>query len=339
MGVKSVALKRLESIKGFLASHETFVQILLLIFISSVIYLPRVGQLRYYKDDWYYVLDGLYGGPAIFNEMFSIDRPARGPFFQIYFSLFGASPLPYHLGQYLWHVLAAMSALWLFRMVWPERVRQAFFAALFFLIYPGYLWWVSGIEYQPMMASLFFQVLSISLTIKAILSKKLLHKIILVIGSIASGWGYLVLVEYAVGMEFFRLALIFVLLNRKNINSIYRRIFQALRVWLYTSFLIPTGFLFWRVFFFSSSRGATNLSAQLSPFLDAPRQALKTWLVGIVRDGLTVSTFAWIEPFSQSFWNLSLNEIIIGLFFASLLVVFVYVVCYLLSESLSSEGK
>jgi hypothetical protein len=330
---------RFESMKRFITKKEILFQIVLLIVISGAIYLPRVGQLQYFKDDWYYVLDGTYGGPAVFNEMFAIDRPARGPFFQAYFSLFGANPLPYHLGHYFWRVCAALAALWLFRMLWPHRARQAFFAALFFLIYPGYLWWTSGIEYQPMVVSLFLQVLSIALTVKAILSPKLLHKAIFALGSILTGWGYLALVDYAIGMEFFRLGLIFVLVNRENNVSFLRKGIQTIKAWLYSSFLIPAGFLFWKIFLFTSERKVTDLGAQLAPFLESPRQALKLWLVGIVRDGLTVSVLAWIEPFSQSFWNLSLNEIIIGLVFAGLLIGFVFAVSHLLSEPSTEDGK
>ena len=318
--------------KRLISNKDIHLQIVLLVVISAAIYLPRIGQLQYYKDDWYYVLDGLYGGPAVFNEMFAIDRPARGPFFQAYFSLFGANPLPYHLGHYFWRVAAAITALWLFRMIWPRQSRQAFFAALFFLIYPGYLWWTSGIEYQPMVVSLCLQVLSIALTVKAILSEKLLPKVIFTLASVLTGWGYLALVDYAIGMEFFRLAVIFVLINRENPVSFLRKGMQTLKVWFFSSFLISAGFLFWKVFLFTNERKVTDLGAQLATFDDAPIQALKLWLVGIVRDGLTVSVLAWIEPFSQSFWNLSLNEIIIGLIFAGLLIGFVFAVKQLLSE-------
>jgi len=325
--------------KRLISNKEILLQIVLLIVISAAVYLPRIGQLQYYKDDWYYVLDGLYGGPAVFNEMFAIDRPARGPFFQAYFSLFGANPLPYHLGHYFWRVSAALAALWLFRIVWPRQTRQAFFAALFFLIYPGYLWWTSGIEYQPMVVSLFLQVFSIALTVKAILTKNLLQKVILVLGSILTGWGYLALVDYAIGMEFFRLAILFVLVNRENNISFLHKGIQTIKVWFFSSFLIPAGFLFWKIFLFTSERKVTDLGTQLAPFIDAPIQALKLWLVGIVRDGLTVSVLAWIEPFSQSFWNLSLNEIIIGFIFAGLLIGFVFAVSHLPSESSIENEK
>ena len=324
---------RFGSMRRLFANKESFLQIILLLLISGVTYLPKIGDLQYYKDDWYYVLDSLYGGPAIFNQMFAIDRPARGPLFQIYFSLFGINPLPYHLGHYFWRVLAALAALWLFRMVWPRQIRQAFFAALFFLIYPGYLWWPSGIEYQPMVVSLFLEVFSIALTVKAILSSKLLNKVIFALGSVLSGWGYLALVDYAIGMEFFRLGLIFILVSRVEHSTLPRKGFQTIKTWFLSSFFIPAAFLFWRIFLFTSGRRATDVGIQLTPLMDAPKQILKRWLVGVVRDGLTVSTFAWIEPFSQSFWNLSLDEIIIGLVYAALLIGFVYATCHLLSES------
>ena len=258
--------------------------------------------------------------------------------FQAYFSLFGANPLPYHLGHYFWRLSAALAALWLFRMIWPGRDRQAFFAALFFIIYPGYVWWTSGIEYQPMVVSLCLQVLSIALTIKAILSPKILGKSIFILGSILTGWGYLSLVDYAIGMEFFRLGLIFVLVNReKNLSSL-RKGFQTIKVWFYTSFLIPGGFLFWKMFLFTNARKVTDLGIQLSPFIEAPRQIIKLWLVGVVRDGLNVSFLAWFEPFNQYFWNLNLNEIIIGLIFAAFLIGTVFASSHLLKEPPTKEG-
>lgn len=325
--------------KRITANKETFFQVVLLLVVSALSYLPRIGELQYYKDDWYYVLDGLYGGPAIFNHMFAIDRPARGPFFQAYFSIFGANPLPYHLGHYFWRLGAALAALWLFRQVWPRQTRQALIAALFFILYPGYLWWPSGIEYQPMVVSLCLQVLSIAFTVKAILTPGWPKRILLVIGSLLTGWGYLALVDYAIGAEFFRLALIFALVNREDRFSFLRKGYQAMRIWLYTSFLIPAGFLFWKIFLFTGERKVTDLSTQLAHFLDAPRHVLKLWLVGTLRDGLSVSSLAWIEPFSQSFWNLSPNEILTGLVFAALLITFVFFAFRRTAGPVAGNGK
>ena len=78
---------------------QYLVPVAVLLVASALAYLPNLLQATVYRDDWYYVLDRLIGGPGIFQAMFSIDRPARGPFFELYYLLFGIHPLPYHLAS------------------------------------------------------------------------------------------------------------------------------------------------------------------------------------------------------------------------------------------------
>src|SRR5687767_13685074 len=91
------------------------VEILLILVIAAVTYLPNLSQATIYRDDWYYVMDRMIGGPGIFQEMFRIDRPARGTLFEGYFQLFGIQPFPYHMSSFLWRAAAGVAALWLFR--------------------------------------------------------------------------------------------------------------------------------------------------------------------------------------------------------------------------------
>jgi hypothetical protein len=51
-----------------------------------------LGKFSYYRDDWYYMYDGLVGGGGIFVEMFRHLRPARGPLYEFLFGLFGHQP-------------------------------------------------------------------------------------------------------------------------------------------------------------------------------------------------------------------------------------------------------
>src|SRR3989337_1030106 len=170
-------------LKNRIFSNRIF-HIVVLIVISALTHLVRVAELSYFKDDWYYVYDAFIAGPGIFRAMFSIDRPARGIFFEIYYSLFGPNPLPYHLSAFAWRMLAVFGALWLFDMLWPKERRASFYMAVLFALYPGYLWWISAIEYQPMIASLALQVFSMALTVKALQTDKSLSKALLVIGAI-----------------------------------------------------------------------------------------------------------------------------------------------------------
>src|SRR5690348_15025486 len=128
-------------------------EILFIAVISALVYLIKTDRATYFRDDWYYAYDGYIAGPSIFKVMFSSDRPARGPFFALYYLLFGPAPLAYHIGMYIWRLLGAYSALWLFHILWPRQRSANFFMALLFAVYPGFLWWPQGIEYQPMVAS------------------------------------------------------------------------------------------------------------------------------------------------------------------------------------------
>src|SRR5512141_1728797 len=112
------------------SSRSYLVPVALLLVASALAYLPNLLQATVYRDDWYYVLDRIIGGPGIFQAMFSIDRPARGPFFEAYYLLFGVHPLPYHLASYLWRFLSGLAALWLFRLLWPQQRRAAMWMAL-----------------------------------------------------------------------------------------------------------------------------------------------------------------------------------------------------------------
>ncbi len=181
--------------------------------ISALVYLLSVNQFSYYRDDWYYAYDGYIAGPSIFKVMFSSDRPARGIFFGIYYLLFGAHPLPYHLGIYLWRLIGAYAALWLFHLLWSRKRAANFAMSLLFLVYPGFLWWVQGIEYQPMVASVTLHTLSFALTLAAIKSQNKIAQVTLWASSILTGLTAIALVDYAVGMEAFRILCIFVFIS------------------------------------------------------------------------------------------------------------------------------
>jgi hypothetical protein len=297
--------------------------IAVLIIIAALTYLIRAGELTYFKDDWYYVYDAFIAGPGIFREMFSIDRPARGFFFEIYYSLFGSNALAYNLSVFMWRILATISALWLFDMLWPKQRRAAFFMAVLFVLYPGYLWWVSPIEYQPMIASLALQVFSIALTITAIQADKNLLRIIYTGSAILTGWAAIWLVDYAIGMEFFRFLCVIFIVQRSRPTSInWSTLLQSMRKWAVYS-IIPLGFLIWRIFFFSNERKATDITLQLGALFSNPAETTFRWLVQWLQSILNVGLLAWVVPFSQNFYGLRLRELFAGLALAALVAVLV----------------
>ncbi|CAG0981183.1 hypothetical protein ANAEL_01755 [Anaerolineales bacterium] len=319
---------------------KPFPEILLLLLISAVVYLPYIGSLTYYKDDWYYIYDGMIGGAKVFHEMFRIDRPARGFFFEWYFLLFGANPLPWHLGAFIWRALSAAGALWIFNILWSRGRKFAFLVALLFAIYPGYFWWISAIEYQPMIASLALQVFSIAFTLKAIQSQNRMEQAAYAIGSVLTGWIYIALVDYAIGMEAFRFLCAFLLVNRDFQGGTWNRLWSTLKVWAWT-LLIPLGFMLWRTFFFTNERKATDIGGQLSVFIGNPVATVVDWSFQLYNSLLNLSVLAWINQFPAFVQAMRLRDIAIGLLLVVvviMLVAFIERQIKLLAESKNVDG-
>ena len=316
-------------------------EIIFLLFISAIVYLPHIGNLTYFKDDWYYVYDGLVGGAKIFHEMFSIDRPARGFFFEWYFSLFGANPLPWHIGAFLWRGLSAVGALWIFDMLWKENRKFNFIAALLFAIFPGYFWWISAIEYQPMIASLALQVFSIAFTLKAIRPRKRSEKAAYIIGTVLTGWSYIALVDYAIGMEAFRFIAVYLLVTRDSQSVFWNRLLVSVKAWAWTV-IVPLGIMIWRVFFFTNERKATDIGGQLSVFLGNPVATTMDWLFQIYNSLLNLSVLAWIDQFPAFVQMMRLRDTAFGILLAvvvGLLVVFTERRIKLSAESKDVDGS
>jgi hypothetical protein len=300
-------------------------EIAVLILVSALVYLPNVGKLTLYKDEWYFIHDASIAGPSVFINMFAIDRPARGLFFEIYYALFNYHALPYGIGAFIWRVIAIIGALWLFQLLWPRNRKVAFGAAMLFAVYPGYLWWVSPIEYQPHMASLALEVFSIVLTLKAIQSGRPFVKAVYAVTAILTGWAYIALVDYAIGMEIFRFLCVFLLVRRAQnpkAVSFWKNGIQTVRTWLLYG-IIPVGILIWREFFFTNTRKATDASLQLGMLISNPGSTAMNWLIHLFQSILNVSMFAWVSPFVNSFFDLHLRDIGIALFIMCIVILIV----------------
>jgi hypothetical protein len=295
-----------------------WIEIPALAFISAIIYLLSINQFSYFRDDWYYAYDGHIAGASIFKVMFSSDRPARGIFFGIYYLLFGAQPLPYHIGAYVWRLLGAYSALWLFHLLWSRQRLANFSMALLFVTYPGFLWWVQGIEYQPMIASLCLHTFSIALTLAAIQSTRKVTQALLWAGSILTGLTAIALVDYAVGMEAFRILCIFLLIaSRQPDLAFIRKITQTIRASL-LPLTIPLLFIIWKIFVFKGDRKATDISFQISDLLRAPLETTLLWGSNLFTSSINVSFLAWWTPLKQYYSYLQQNDLWIGLIIATI---------------------
>ncbi len=296
------------------------VEIALLLVVSGLTYLPNLLQATIYRDDWYYAMDRLIGGPGIFQAMFSIDRPARGSFFEVYYQLFGVSPLPYHLTSFLWRFLGGLAALWLFNLLWPKQRTASLFMALFFILFPGYLRWMEGFENQPRIASSCLEALSFGLTLKAISTSRTVPKIAAWVGAVITGWAYIALVDFGMGMEIFRLLCVFIFIGQnQTYGSIIKRGVQTVRAWAVAG-LVPVGFLFWKLVIFHNERPATDIGRQLGVFFNSPLSTGFWWFIRLFQSTADVALLSWVTPALQEFFGIRLRDAAIDLLIALLVL-------------------
>ena len=321
----------------FKSNYQRIIEIILIVVIASLAYLPNITKASIYRDDWYYAMDRLIGGPGIFQEMFSIDRPARGPLFEAYFQLFEVQPLAYHISSFAWRVLGGLAALYLFNLLWPGKKRTALFMALAFTLFPGYSRWLEGFENQPRIISSFLEVLSIALTLQAIKSTRKLPKTAAWTGSILAGWAYIALVDFSIGMEFFRLLSVFLLIGHQIPDMPFiKKSIQTLKAWSLAA-LIPGVFLFWRLFIFHNQRPTTDVGLQLSYLINSPVHTGLEWLIRLAQSSINIAVLAWTMPSSQTLFNFSVAEIVWGFILAILAVVIFLAADYILNKNKAAE--
>lgn len=294
----------------------------LLLVASALTYLPLVHRIGYLNDDWYLMYDAHTQGPAFFHDVYQVDRPARAYVLGAAYILFGDNALYYHLSGYLFRFLSAVAFFWILERLWAGRSKVNFSTALLFLLYPGFLSQVNPIDYQSQLLSLCLSMVSIALTIKAIQTTGRLQRIFLTILSILLGIEYLALIDYFIGLELLRLAIVLVLVLREQFASLREKLIRTFLRWL--PFAAGPGiFLIWRLFFFEADRRATNIGAQLGQLFTSPLVGL-WWLVFLVQDVFNVLLVAWGYPLYTIAYQMRLRDTLLGFglaAFVTLLVV------------------
>jgi hypothetical protein len=301
----------MNKVKSFLKSRN-FLIVAMLIIVAGLAYLPFVGQFGYFNDDWYLMYAARVKGATVFREIFSIDRPLRTLVMTPAYWLFGQNPLYYNLSAYFFRLIGGIGFYWLLHMLWPRQRAATTSMALLFLIYPGFLSQFNGIDYQSQMVSLAAAVLSLGLTLAAIQSKNKLSKFLLYLLSGLLAYLYIGLVDYFIGFELIRVAIIFLFVAQKE-RTIGKRIVQTIRMWLpLVMLLIPL--IAWRLFFFESERAATDVGLQLGSIVQSPLTTSLRWLSTLFLDSIDVLVLAWGQPLSSLLpWIWTRNLLLLGL--------------------------
>lgn len=277
--------------------NRIILPILFLIILSAVAYLPLISRFGYTHDDWYLMYSAGAYGPSVFRDIFSVDRPMRALVMIPAYLLFGENPLYYNLSAYFFRVLGALAFFWILSLLWSRARTATTLIAALFVIYPGFLSQPNGIDYQSHIMGLASALFSVALTLKAILSESRATKLGLHFLAMLTAVFYLGQMEWYIGFEFFRWACVF-LLAARNGGTLLHKARRAVE-WAYPALAGPGLFLIWRIFFFESERGATDVDFQFLQFIQYPIQTLYHWTVQVAQDLFDVTLAAWVIPLAQ----------------------------------------
>jgi hypothetical protein len=293
-------------------------ELVLMLVVSGLIYLPFITQFGYYNDDWYSMYAARVAGTNAFHEMYSIDRPGRAYVMIPLYKLFQGNPLYYSISAYVLRLLGALCLLWLLRLIWRKQTRETFLIAFLFLIYPGFLSMPNAIDFQSHLVGITLAFLSLGLSVYAFEQPLGTKWILLCLAAIFTGWAYLSQMEYYLGFEAIRL-LLFGLLVYRNNPSWKTTIGTTLKSWLPYA-IIPLAYLVWRIFFFQNERTTTDVGFQLGALVHAPLTTLYQWTQSFIQSFLNVTLLAWTVPLSQFSFNLDVPHSMRGVLLAFLVV-------------------
>jgi hypothetical protein len=286
----------MQKIKDQFQKHETLVSILLIALVTAVTHLVHAAQFGIYRDSWFLFTGGHIDGPAKFFQIWSIDRPGVAYLFAAAYSLLGDTLLAYNLAIVSLRFLGALGLLWALRMLWPKARVQTLLVVLLFIVYPGFIQLPNSMEYLPHITSLALFIFSVAFMIKAIQTGNRTVKILLILVSLVFTGLYLFLMEYYVGMEGLRLALLWLLVVRLNPGKSFPRRAADLAKKYLPFAIVVAAFLYWRVFIFSNTRSSTDIGSMAGNILRSPLLGGLTWLTTLIKDYFETAFFAWTVP-------------------------------------------
>ncbi len=277
-----------------LQKREALITVLLVAAMAVLAYLSMAGQLGFYRDDWHVVWSGTVRGPLSVFDLHLVDRPFMGAVYTAAYFVLGNNPLAWYLYAFALRLAGGLAFLGLVRGLWPSRRWETTAMALLFVVYPGFLQMPEANAYQAHLTALLAGLLSLALTVQALKSGRRRTAAALTVLAVLSALFSYMIMEWMVGLEGARLALIVYWTLRRQPARLdaARKVFLR---WLPT--LAAAGvFLFWRLFIFKSARPVTDTGALKQMYLSNPLGMLLRLAVETGRDFFETAFLAYGVP-------------------------------------------
>ncbi len=258
-----------------------------LLILALTTYALFFWERGFYWDEapWTWIYYRL--GPAALTQTFSTSRPFWGLLYQILLPLLGPRPWIWQILVVVLRWLTAILVWAIFKQVWSKDERPALWSSVLFLVYPGL-----GQNYIALMYTHFYVILNaflLSLYLSILAYRK--KSAPLSVFALALALINLLTLEYFYFLEFFRLALFWLVID----EPWKIRLRRAARLFLpyFTAFLAVT---FWRAFFFKNQNASYSYGT-----LQAIRDNFFLGILKLISNMLTAFwesvPHAWLFPF------------------------------------------
>ena len=266
--------------------------ILLLIIFAYGVYIPFLG---FYREDWFMIWGYMVKGPMVFVTMYGKERPLMGYLYSALYPLLGSAPWAWAVYAFILRLACTLVLFKLVKHLWPELRWIALVSALLFAIYPGFLEQTQPNTFQMHLLGILLALLSMLLMVMAIQTS-----------SRVKGYGFRSLsliftalypftMEYYIGLEGLRLAILWFVLKKHCSLSGRSLIGCFLREWL-PHMVVIAGFFYWRLFLFVTDRPTLNTERLIAIYSAQWFSSLLRFLVELGRDIIEVIFMAWVVP-------------------------------------------
>lgn len=299
--------------------------LLLIISVAALVYLPLIGQFGYYRDDWHVAWAARLFGPARIIDLHLTDRPVMGVLYSLTYAGLGDSPLAWQAYAFALRVAGALAFFWLLRLVWPSRRLPAVLMAVLFVIYPGFLQMPTASAYSNHLFGLLAGIVSIAFSIQAWLTGRGWLRIALTILAVLAGLACFSIMEYMISLEVMRLLLFGYLSFTGRFGftagkvSLSARAVSLAQKWL--PYLAGLGlFLAWRILIFKSARAVTDVGSLARLYLAEPGLMLGRVVIETLKGAFNALALAWGVPFYNLTSKAGYTDLLISAFLALLVI-------------------
>ena len=216
-----------------------------------------------FQDDWF-LYASKFAHISLY-DMFKIDRPGLGIYFDLIKSILGYNIIVWKIYIILLKIVSGFVFYILIGKIFNTRKIINLIVSSFLIIYPGFLQTGESITYQSHYFAFIICMLSIYITLICLTKRKIFVLLGLYIISIFLEITYLSMLDYFIGMEIVRIAIVYLYLRDDKTNW-KKRILHTIKQ-LSPNIIIAVVFVIWKLFIFPSARNATNPTLILSNLL------------------------------------------------------------------------